>query len=376
MSLHIQSVHVQQLRNLHDLHLNHLQTINIITGLNGSGKSSILEALHVLATGRSFRRGLVRQMIEHGQSESIVFAKVGQHRIGVSNTAQGEQTLRLDGGTLKRQSDIARLLPLQFIDPEGLNMLDSGSKPRRQLLDWLAFHVEPHFYELWLRYQRAVNQRNQLLKNTYGHEAELNAWEHELEESGQLVHALRLTALERWQLAFKEVLATLLPDQVVELTYIPGFSLDQPLSNSLYEQREREQQRGHTLIGPHRASLSFKAALGPAEHVLSRGQKKLLVLSLRLSQLRVLQQIGRPSVVLLDDMGAELDALAQARLLQSLQGLESQLFITTLALKPLQDQLKTLGLTARIFKLQNGQLVDESLNSEILIDASQISTPI
>ena len=125
--LHLQHLHIERLRLIESLTLDDLQQVNVFCGANGSGKTSILEAIYLLATGRSFRTHLLKPMIAHQQKDLLVFAQ-GQHfRFGMQRPLHADPILKLNGEVITQQSEFARLLPVQVIDPEGLSVLDSGN---------------------------------------------------------------------------------------------------------------------------------------------------------------------------------------------------------------------------------------------------------
>lgn len=358
--MHIDRLHIERIRNLNNVQLDSLQSFNVIHGDNGSGKSSILEAIHLLATGRSFRSAHLKQVIQLGQQDALVVLQAADDRIGVLKQLHAEHVLKLNGNLLENQSELARRLPVQLIDPEAMSLLDSGSQPRRQLLDWLMFHLEPTFHLEWLRYQRALRQRNACLKLPQQRQL-LPAWNQALMIHGEQLHSLRTSVMQRWQPIFQSQLAQLLPQIEIEMQYHAGFNTTTGLLDDLEQHTVRDQMRGHTSVGAHRADLSFKTHLGRAEQVLSRGQKKLLILGLRLSQLCVLHQRQQTTVVLLDDMAAELDSAAQQRLLAVLQDLKSQVFLTTLLPSTLDHVFEALSLQPVLFHVEQGHVRPSSM---------------
>ena len=100
----------------------------------------------MLATGRSFRTHIPKNYIQYEADDAIVFAQSATEKIGMQKLASGEQLMKVNGDTVATQGQLAKLLPLQHIDPQSTDIIDHGAKPRRQLLDWLMFHVEPEFY--------------------------------------------------------------------------------------------------------------------------------------------------------------------------------------------------------------------------------------
>src|SRR5690606_19782486 len=125
----------------------------------------VLEAVHLLATGRSFRTHIPKNYIQNNSPDAVVFAQSATDRIGMQKMQSGEQVIKVNGDLVGTQGQLAKILPLQLIDPQSTDIIDHGAKPRRQLLDWLMFHVEPEFYHTWQYYARALKQRNSLLKS-------------------------------------------------------------------------------------------------------------------------------------------------------------------------------------------------------------------
>ena len=353
--MHLDRVRIERLRNIKNIEMSSLAPLNIIHGANGSGKSSIIEAIHLLATGRSFRTVNPKHYIQYHSADALVYAESKKNRLGLHKLSDNQSTVRLDGETVS-QSEIARILPVQLINPENMDLLESGSKPRRQLLDWLMFHVEHEFHGLWLRYQRALKQRNALLKTTSS-ATELLVWELEMAVTGERIHQIRTRVLHEWNQFFTGVIQELLPTQSISIDYISGFDIESGLLQALMDSRARDKERGHSLYGIHRADLRFKTEYWTAEQTLSRGQKKLLILALKLSQIKMLYAKGCASVVLLDDMTAELDTTAQARLIALLIALDSQIFMTTVDLDAVLLALRKVTFQMTLFHLKDGDVV-------------------
>lgn len=160
----------------------------------------MLEAIHLLSTGRSFRTYTPKHYIQHGAQDAIVFAQSAVEKVGMRKLATGEQLIKVNGDPVATQGQLAKLLPLQHIDPQSTDILDHGAKPRRQMLDWLMFHVEPEFYATWQQYSRALKQRNSLLKHSRQISlAELEPWNKLLAVYGEMLHNQRSLMIEQWQ---------------------------------------------------------------------------------------------------------------------------------------------------------------------------------
>ena len=355
--MQITRLNIERVRNLKTVALTELQPFNIFYGANGSGKTSILESIHLLATGRSFRTHIPKHYIQHQCNDAIVFAQSATERVGMKKLISGEQLIKVNGDTIATQGQLAKLLPLQHIDPQSTDIIDHGAKPRRQLLDWLMFHVEPEFYFAWQYYSRALKQRNSLLKTRRNLSlSELEPWNKMLSEYGEILHSQRISIVEQWNQYFREDLQQLLPDIDIELEYYSGFHTEQGLFQDLIQQHQKDLERRYTEYGPHRADLRLKTPQGNADDVLSRGQKKLLIMALKLSQIAMLHASNKETVVLLDDLTAELDVAAQQRLIERLSQLGSQVFLTTLDHASVLKHLHDLSIPFQLFHVVHGQV--------------------
>ena len=355
--MHITRLNIERVRNLKAVALQELQPFNVFYGPNGSGKTSILEAIHLLATGRSFRTHIPKNYIQNETANAIVFAQSATEKIGMQKLLSGEQLIKVNGDHIATQGQLAKLLPLQHIDPQSTDIIDHGAKPRRQLIDWLMFHVEPEFYHAWQYYSRALKQRNSLLKSRRNISLnELEPWNKILAEYGEMLHSQRSGIVEQWKVYFEQDLKHLLPDVELQLEYSPGFHTELGLLNDLTVHHQKDVDRRYTEYGPHRADLRLKTTLGDADVVLSRGQKKLLIMALKLSQIAMLHACNKETVVLLDDLTAELDLTAQRRLIERLSQLGSQVFITTLEHESVKKHLHDLSIFYQLFNVENGQV--------------------
>ncbi|SPL72033.1 DNA replication/repair protein RecF [Acinetobacter stercoris] len=355
--MHITRLNIQRVRNLETVVLNELQPFNVFYGQNGSGKTSILEAIHLLATGRSFRTHIPKNYIQNNTQDAIIFAQSATEKIGMQKLQSGEQLIKVNGDTVATQGQLAKILPLQHIDPLSTDIIDHGAKPRRQLLDWLMFHVEPEFYIAWQYYSRTLKQRNSLLKVQRNLTLQdLEPWNQMLSQYGEILHSQRLEIVEQWKIYLREDLAQLLPDLDIQLEYSAGFHVEHGLLSDLSNYHQKDIERRYTEYGPHRADLRLKTPLGDADVVLSRGQKKLLIMALKLSQIAMLHACNKETVVLLDDLTAELDLSAQQRLIERLSQLGSQVFITTLDHNSVQQHLQDLSISYQLFNVDNGRV--------------------
>ncbi|MGE6244429.1 DNA replication/repair protein RecF [Psychrobacter proteolyticus] len=384
----IERLQISHLRNLTQISLEPA-ACNIIIGANGSGKTSLLEAIFLLSRGKSFRHHQPKRYIQHHQNNTTVHAKLNDSRtLAIQKQADATTILRLNQTTVYNQSILTEQLPTLLIDPSTMDMLEQGSASRRQLLDWLVFHMKQGFHPQWMAYQRLLKQRNSLLKSTRHltpvQLAELKSWDKGLSNHAALIHHYREQVFTEWKPYFAKSIIQLLPSyaEQLSLSYNAGYDTSVALDVQLNERLEQDLQLGYTRIGNHRADIhvhwrsnepisdqttdartaasvhSVQTKLPTlkeqAANVLSRGEKKLLITALRLSQLPLLLNDEERSdslnddlssratpVVLLDDITAELDDRAIEILLSTLAKLPCQVFMTSLTddILPLVNKL-------------------------------------
>jgi DNA replication and repair protein RecF len=330
-----------------ELHPRH----NLIYGDNGSGKTSLLEAIFLLGRGRSFRTRNSERLIRHGQQRLIVFGRtndVPSYSMGVQ-VARGQATVaRISGTPARSLTELARAFPVQVIEPGVHKLVEESGHRRRRWMDWTVFHVEHHFGDWWVRYTRTLKQRNAALRQQ---SSQASAWDPELARLGELIAAARREVIERLQGAWKQTVLAL-SGLDVELHYTQGWAQDVPLAQALTDARARDQSRGTTHVGPHRADVQVRLGGRPAREVLSRGQQKLVAVAMTLAPFRLLRETAvTVPTLLLDDPAAELDGSHLARFIAEIQQLNCQLILTSL-----QPDSDPFGRPERVFHVEQGRV--------------------
>jgi len=319
---------------------------NLIWGENGSGKTSLLEAMYLLGRGRSFRTRNSERLVRLGERELTVVGRVGARTLGIQ-VARGAPTLGKVGGTyVTSLAELSQAFPVQAIDPSVHKLIEDAAQRRRRWLDWAVFHVEPGFVDIWSRYTRALRQRNAALKD---HPEQAFVWDTELARLGeQLAESRRLT-LERLQPYWSATTERML-GETPSLTYVRGWAKDSSLLAALTSARPGDLARGITQVGPHRDDIRVRLERAAARDVLSRGQQKLVAVSMILAQLRMLQDVlGIMPTLLLDDPSAELDETRQALLIDQVSQLNCQLVVTSLSVES-----SLFGRPQKVFHVEQG----------------------
>jgi DNA replication and repair protein RecF len=308
--------------------------LNVFVGPNGSGKTSILEAIHLLGSGRSFRTHRLTELISRGQS--LLRARGDFRRedgskesIGVERGPEGLR-IRVAAEVVRNASELARRLPLVAITPDSQRLLTDGAVLRRQLMDWALFHVEPTYLTVLQRYRRALRQRNAALRDGAGSNA-LAPWDQEVGEAGEALHHQRDRFLQEILPLYAETLKGLI-SLPVDIRYQAGWDTSRDLTQTLGTMTAKDRVRGFTGVGPHRADLRFSTEGVLVSQVLSRGEGKLFVVGMVLAQAEFLYLTqGRRPIVLVDDLASELDAESRGRFFAQLRSLGAQIFVTTVS---------------------------------------------
>lgn len=347
----LRSLQLSQFRCFETAELEPAPGINLITGRNASGKTSLLEAIFLLGRGRSFRSGRREAMIREGAARLRAVARLdGDQVLGMEVDRDG-WTARAGGQAVGQLSQLSDWLAVQVMDPEVHRLVQEGPGERRRYLDWATFHVKPGFLEAWRNYQRALRQRNAALKSGEP-DASLVLWERALATEGAALDSFRREAVEQLREPVAQVAGVLLSAEV-SMEYRPGQPAGQDLAEALAAQRSRDRKAGTTQLGPHRADLQLRIDEHRARGWVSRGQQKLLAAAMVLGQARLLAPSwGRRGVLLVDDPAAELDRGRAEALLSVVAAMPCQVFITALDAEPLP------GLDpARKFHVEQGQVV-------------------
>jgi DNA replication and repair protein RecF len=420
----LNKIQIANLRNITTQQIDGLSEVNVFLGENGAGKTSVLEAIHTLGYGRSFRKqgGQKDALVQYGRDRLVVFGErqtssknahpesntiTSVDRLGLSRGVNGEIQIKLNGEKLHRLSDMALRLPAIALNSDTFDLLTGGSAERRRYVDWAVFHVEHRFRDTTKRFLGALQQRNSILRrfaktgaapdaaalegestNYLQEDKELDVWTQAVAELGSQLEADREQQFGVLNQLFCDVLEELGGGALgLKLSYRRGWSQGITLREALEQSLLSDLSRGFTQVGPHRADLqvaiSKDVAVQPrlARDVLSRGQLKLVVLAMKLAQVRFYQCIGkRPACgpglsddavlqsggsqsdtvsLLLDDVGAEFDSkriLALGRVLAAMvaQG-GVQVFATTTSqdvLEPLFDALSA-G-SPKVFHVEQG----------------------
>ena len=344
----------RDVRNLESIDWCPADGLNVLVGPNGGGKTSLLEAIHLAAVGRSFRTRDTTQVIRRGTGclrVSAWFEHASGQRQHIRMDRDGNGTrISLDDRVLKTASELARSLPVLALSQDGVRRFKLSRGDRRSLIDWGLFHVEPAFHALWTRYHAALAQRNAALRRRQP----TAPWLEAMVAAGEEVSASRQAYARRLQDGVDRLCVRLDVDFTAHLEMQRGWRDGRTLSDYWAETEHRDRALGYTSGGPHRANLLVRTEQRLGLEHLSSGQVKLLYLVFRLAQLEDLLQ-RRPEsepIIFFDDLAAELDGRHLRMVLSALAGQQLQRFVTS---PVMHIDLTTDG--GSVFHVERGTLV-------------------
>ncbi|MGB1556847.1 MAG: DNA replication/repair protein RecF [Oceanococcaceae bacterium] len=329
--MHLHQLEVRDFRCFEQVQLEFVPGINLLRGDNGSGKTSLIEALHLLLQKRSFRTRRLSQTIRLGQDEALAVLKLeadGRAQRLATRIRRDQIASVWNEDNNPPRAQLLRTFPSVLLEPSQVHDIVESAEARRRWLDRGVFHVEHRFVEHWQHFQRALQQRNAAISRR---QSDLDLWTAALLQKVDLIDGIRRSAFSQLEGAVLQVIQdlnwTVLND--LRLEYRPGWDEHMGLEAQLRGQADAERRMGFTLSGPHRADVRLRVPKGAVKDWLSRGAQKLLSTALYLGLLSLLRQHDKPGLLLWDDWQAEFSADTQARVLEYLKETQSQVVLST-----------------------------------------------
>jgi DNA replication and repair protein RecF len=344
-------------RNLADIDIAFPEKFQCFLGENGSGKTSVLEALYYLSHAKSFRTSSLKQLIHHQADAFSLFSTFSgaavPAKLGIRREQSGKQEMRFNGERLTGISTVTQQLPVQFLDTDAHRGLASSPSNRRRFLDWGVFHVEHSYATTWQTYQKVLKQRNAMLKAGAAG-AELKPWTEQLIQLGVAMQAHRQAYMSDFLPVFEQVWQELMKHlPLPAIRFYPGWN-GACFAEALMQAANQDKRYGYTTVGPHRADIAINAQAVSVFDFFSQGQQKALTYALKVAQGVFLQQkTGRSVVYLIDDLPAELDSIRLQAVFSVLEKHASQIFITAIEMEV--DWLAQQSAVG-VFQVQDGVL--------------------
>jgi len=352
---------IQDFRNIESVTVDFHSDVNFIIGDNGSGKSSVLEAIFYLGHGKSFRSTKVDNLLQHEKSTFTVSVRTDKDcQLGVRkgfNSSANNSEIRIDGEKQTKFSSLAKNVAVQVITPESFIVFFGGPKQRRRFIDLGLFHVKHSFADHWREFSRILKQRNACLRSKTDL-ATLNYWTEIFAESSEQIAGHRAEYVNELTNELSFWLKIMLPsvsDDIV-IQYLQGWNSKKTLLDVLGQYHDKELALGYSLFGAQKFDVRFLMNGTSLDNQLSRGQQKLFLLALTFAQAKLIERVNRVKpILLIDDVGAELDIHSRALLNNAIAAIECQVIITAID-KTAVEQLVPQEENYKMFHVKHGKL--------------------
>ncbi|MEC8461148.1 MAG: DNA replication and repair protein RecF [Pseudomonadota bacterium] len=337
----LKRVTINNFRSFGDLDISFDPKFHTIIGKNGSGKTSILEAIHAISYGKSFRTHLNKHLIKNGSQGFLTAAEIAnpdQTRSVVKYhyNPHSKTELILNENRQQNWHEIAHQLPCIFLDTNTHRLMASQTKWRRDFINFCAYYCFKDHSSIYGKYQKILAQRNTLLKQTHSL-SELTTWTEPLAFYGEQLTKICQDTTERINHYIKQTSSEAAIDsQSFVITYQNGYGKHENLNKALHQNLDHDRSLGYTYYGPHRSDFYLTQSRDESKKILyehlSQGQLKRLAYCLKLAQLQTISQdLSSRPLLLLDDLGAELDQQGQQTILAQLETLNVQVILTALS---------------------------------------------
>lgn len=334
----IRTIRVQHIRTHQDFTITVSPAVTVITGPNGAGKTSLIEALYIALRGSSFKSGdddilqkdasWYRIDVEF-DDDSLRVVKFEPERI------TGRKQFIVNGSTQYRLAPQYKY-PVVLFEPDDLRLLNGSPVRRRQFIDRFISQLDSQYATAIRRYERALKQRNTLLKHAHTND-DLFAWNVTLSEYGAYIMAKRLSFIQEIdnELGIIYKLISGASDSIaIRYTHLSAANIQQKLLADLHKATEKDRLLGFTSIGPHRHDILFSFNDSPASSVASRGEIRSIILALKFLEVHITERItGQKPIILLDDVFSELDETRQQNLVTEFT--DHQIILTSVGTIPI-----------------------------------------
>jgi len=350
--MHLRSVYLHHFRNYDEALFEFSPRLNLVCGPNAQGKTSLLEAIYSLMTGRSFRSSSASDMIKQGAPGLYVESLFFKHEIEqkLKFYCDSKEKRILYNNTLSTtSSSLLGILQGAVMTPDDIALVKGGPQVRRSFLDMLLAQVDPLYVHHLTRYYRAMRQRNHLLRAKQV--MTIESWEHEMASSAAYLTHHRAIAVASLREAAATIHGKLTGNQEqLVVDYKAGVSAanEQDYLDCWTKHRQREIFLGYTLSGPHKDDLILSINSKEVRSFASEGQQRCCAMALKLAEWERLRQLtDEPPLLLVDDIGLSLDAARRSRLMEHIVAHPGQIFLSTTddtLLDSITDEKRTISL--------------------------------
>lgn len=336
--MYVKSLDLLNFRNYEKLSLTLDPGINIFYGANAQGKTNILEAVYLAGTSKSHRGTRDRDMIRMGESEAHIRMHVDKndsdYRIDMHLRKNKSKGIAIGGVPIRRAGELFGIVNIVFFSPEDLNIIKNGPSERRRLVDRILCEIDRIYMSDLTQYGKCLNQRNRLLHDLYFNpslESELPVWDEQLVNYGSRIIAKREEFVRMLENIASEIHTELTGEkEKLTLVYEPNVTAEE-FADKVARCRDADRKIKSTTVGPHRDDVCIKVNDMDLRLYGSQGQQRTTAISLKLSEIRIIEErIRNKPVLLLDDVLSELDRDRQNYLLGNIRDIQTLITCTGL----------------------------------------------
>lgn len=336
--MYVKSLDLLNFRNYEKLSLTLDPGINIFYGANAQGKTNILEAVYLAGTSKSHRGTRDRDMIRMGESEAHIRMHVDKndsdYRIDMHLRKNKSKGIAIGGVPIRRAGELFGIVNIVFFSPEDLNIIKNGPSERRRLVDRILCEIDRIYMSDLTQYGKCLNQRNRLLHDLYFNpslESELPVWDEQLVNYGCHIIAKREEFVRMLEDIASEIHTELTGEkEKLTLVYEPNVTVEE-FADKVARSRDADRKIKSTTVGPHRDDVCIKVNDMDLRLYGSQGQQRTTAISLKLSEIRIIEErIRNKPVLLLDDVLSELDRDRQNYLLGNIRDIQTLITCTGL----------------------------------------------
>ena len=336
--MYVKSLDLLNFRNYEKLSLTLDPGINIFYGANAQGKTNILEAVYLAGTSKSHRGTRDRDMIRMGESEAHIRMHVDKndsdYRIDMHLRKNKSKGIAIGGVPIRRAGELFGIVNIVFFSPEDLNIIKNGPSERRRLVDRILCEIDRIYMSDLTQYGKCLNQRNRLLHDLYFNpslESELPVWDEQLVNYGCRIIAKRDEFVRMLENIASEIHTELTGEKErLTLVYEPNVTVEE-FADKVARSRDADRKIKSTTVGPHRDDVCIKVNDMDLRLYGSQGQQRTTAISLKLSEIRIIEErIRNKPVLLLDDVLSELDRDRQNYLLGNIRDIQTLITCTGL----------------------------------------------
>lgn len=363
----IRSIELSNFRNYGDLQLELDPGINIFYGMNAQGKTNLLESIYLCSTTKSHRASRDKDMIRFGCEEShikmFVMRNDVPYRIDMHLKKSRSKGIAINGLPIRKASELFGIVNVVFFSPEDLQIIKEGPSERRKFIDMELCQLDRIYVHNLIQYNKAVMQRNNLLKDLVIHPEYgdmISVWDEQLVRYGKPVIQIRRRFLEELNEIVGEIHRNLTGEkETIRLIYEPDVE-DSAFEEELFCCRNRDERLKTTTVGPHRDDICFDINGMDIRKYGSQGQQRTAALSLKLAEIELVKKrTGQSPVLILDDVLSELDSGRQNHLLNSLQNIQ-----TLISCTGLDEFVRNRFHIDSVFEVNNGCICKKSYRPE------------